>query len=143
MPSSPQLDLWARVSDLYGYVRRRGSGETAWAAWCKARDELFRDHPQSPLDEATRRGFAELRYFPYDPSLRFEVDVQAFSEPDRTSIGNSGSCATAFRRFGRAGIEVAGTITSLTFCWVEGYGGGVFVPFGDVTNRRGGSGERT
>ncbi len=137
MPSSLHLDLWdyrRRVSDHYGAVRGRGVGEPAWTAWRQARDELFRDHPQSPLDDETRASFGGLHYFAYDPTLRFEVIVLPFSEQDRTLIGHSGSGESAFRRFGHAEIEVGGAVGSLVFYWLEGYGGGVFVPFGDLTN---------
>ena len=137
MPFSRHLDLWdyrRRVSDMYGSVRRRGSGEPTWAAWRQARDELFRDHPQSPFDEATRPGFGGLPYFAYDANLRIEVRVHPFGEQGRTMIGHSGSGETAFRRFGQAEIEVAGTVARLVFYWLEGYGGGVFVPFRDLTN---------
>jgi uncharacterized protein (DUF1684 family) len=137
MAASDHLDLWdyrRRVADQYWAVRRRGPGEPAWRAWREARDELFREHPQSALDETTRGGFGGLRYFAYDPIMRFEVFVHPFDEGGRTLIGHSGSEETAFRRFGQAEIEIAGTITNLVFYWLEGYGGGVFVPFGDLTN---------
>ena len=114
--------------------RRGGPGETTWEGWRDARDELFRRHHQSAFDEATRAGFVGLRYFDYDPALRFEVDVHSTEEEERTIIGHSGSGETIFRRVGQAEIKIGGMVTSLSFYWLEGYGGGVFVPFGDLTN---------
>jgi uncharacterized protein (DUF1684 family) len=39
-----------------------------------------------------------------------------------------------FSRFGCAAFELAGERRSLELYWLEGYGGGIFVPFGDATN---------
>ena len=58
------LDWKRRVFALYAEVRAAADPERAWARWREARDELFRDHPQSP-----RPGFDGLAYFPYDPAL--------------------------------------------------------------------------
>jgi hypothetical protein len=44
----------------------------------------------------------------------------------------------AFSRFGLARFVHAGTEMSLELYWLEGYGGGLFVPFADAT-----SGEQT
>ena len=83
LPSGAQQDhdggypaLWdwrRRVSDLYGAVRAEPDPRRAWQLWRATRDGLFRDHPQSPLEAAARRGFAGLPYFDYDPRLRFEI----------------------------------------------------------------------
>ena len=128
------LDYRRRVADAYGSVRRRPRREHVWEEWREARDELFRDHPQSPLDESVRTGFAGLPYFAYDPGFRFEAILLPLDGENRTVIGHSGSGETAFRRLGQAEIELAGTVASLVFYWLEGYGGGLFVPFGDLTN---------
>jgi hypothetical protein len=39
------------------------------------------------------------------------------------------------RRFGRATFSVKGYDLGLSLFWIEGYGGGLFVPFRDKTNR--------
>lgn len=137
MHTSDHLDLWdyrRRVADSYWAVRRRPPNENVWAGWCEARDELFRDHPQSPLEEANRPGFVGLPYFTYDPTMRFEATVHPFEGDGRSLIGHSGPGETGFRRFGHAEIQFAEATTVLVFYWLEGYGGGVFVPFGDLTN---------
>lgn len=137
LTSIDQAALWdyrRRVADIYHEVRRAPTGEDAWAAWRAARDELFRRHPQSPLEEEARARFAGLAYFPYDPAWRFEVALLPIEKDDPAGIGHSGPGETTFRRFGQAELDNAGTTTVLTFYWLEGYGGGVFVPFGDLTN---------
>src|SRR5713226_164837 len=73
-PGDPiTLAHWRRtVAELYAAVRRAGVGERACAleAFRASRDKLFRTHLQSPLNEPTRRAFAGLPYYPYDPAWR-------------------------------------------------------------------------
>jgi uncharacterized protein (DUF1684 family) len=38
------------------------------------------------------------------------------------------------QRFGRIHFEVAGQTVSLSLFWIMGYGGGVFLPFRDLTS---------
>lgn len=139
MVHSAESTLWdyrRRVADLYHELRRSEPGGQAWTAWRSARDTLFRQHPQSPLEAEDRPEFAGLSYFPYDPAWRFEVILQSLEPDEIISIGHSGSGETAFRPFGQAELNIAGQAAGLTFFWLEGYGGGVFVPFGDLTNGR-------
>jgi hypothetical protein len=99
------------------------------------RDDLFRTHPQSPLPEAERASFAGLEYFPYDPALR--VAAELVRDPDEPrGIRGSGGSTVAFRRFARAEFELAGEPQSLEVYWLEGYGGGAFLPFADGTTGR-------
>jgi hypothetical protein len=43
------VDWRRRVAEMYAAVRADADHESAWNRWRVARDELFRDHPQSPL----------------------------------------------------------------------------------------------
>ena len=78
----PYLDLvdWRRrVGDLY-----RITGPDAVMRFRGARDELFRTHPQSPIEREERDSFTGLRYFDTDPACR----VTAHVEPgDDTELG--------------------------------------------------------
>jgi hypothetical protein len=137
MRQSSELNLWdyrRQLADLYHEVRRAGPGEEAWMIWRVGRDELFRDHVQSPLDVAGRGGFRELPYYAYDPAWRFEAVLQPLQDGASISIGHSGPGETAFHPFGYADLGISGQRIRVTFYWLEGYGGGVFVPFGDLTN---------
>ena len=104
-----------------------------------------------------RRTDFRARHFDHDPSLRFELAVEpvesaasvAASTPwlGRTAI-DFGSGATslaidlpvsaggamAFRRFGAVTIPLAGGPRRLEIYWMEGYAGGLFLPFRDATN---------
>jgi uncharacterized protein (DUF1684 family) len=37
------------------------------------KDQFFREHPQSPLSPSQKDRFTGLNYYPYDPSLAFEL----------------------------------------------------------------------
>lgn len=132
------LDLWdyrRRVHEIYRSGREGGSGEETWLAWRKARDELFASHSQSAVDPADRAVFGGIPYFPYDSDWRFEVEVEPVTA-ERVAIGHGGHGQTSFRRFGRVRLIVDGIEVSLTLYWLEGYGGGVFLPFRDDTSGR-------
>ncbi len=130
------LALWdyrRKVADTYAAVRAAGGGIDAWERWRAFRDDLFRTHSQSPLSRARRAGFEGVPYFSYDPMWRLEVEVVPL-EDEQESLAHSGAGATTFRRFGRVDIPAAGVVSTLTLYWLEGYGGGVFLPFRDDTN---------
>jgi len=136
---SSELELldWKRhVFALYQRVRAAEDPESAWRDWRATRDELFARHPQSPLQPAGREAFTGLDYFDYDPSLRLRSEV-AKAEPKRYEIGTSGDGAYAFARFATAQFELAGEKRSLELYWLEGYGGGLFLPFADATKTYG------
>jgi uncharacterized protein len=137
MTSEPTntLDLWdyrRKVANIYARVRGMdpGSGRALWAS---ARDGLLRTHPQSPLPIQERDSFTGLPYWPYDPALRVNGIVEP-TPPSEILLAHSGDGATPARSFGRATFNLGSTDLSLVMYWLDDYGGGVFVPFGDSTN---------
>jgi len=120
-----------RVFELYSEIRNASDPAEAWLLWREARDELFRSHPQSPLPEDVRADFGGVSYFPYDPELRFLVDVEA-AEPRPLEIDGSAGSTVRLTRFAVVRFELG----ELEVYWLDGYGGGVFLPFGDTTNGR-------
>lgn len=129
------LDWKRRVFALYADVRASGGGEAAWRRWREGRDELFSNHPQSPIPADARAGFAGLPTFDHDPALRVLADVEPGDGALR-EIGASGGQVVVFRRFGTARFELGGEPQRLSLFWLEGYGGGVFLPFADATSGR-------
>jgi len=126
------LDWKRRVFALYAEVRAGSDPETAWRRWRDVRDELFRGHPQSPVPPESRAEFSGLSYFNYDPALRVLVDVQQ-ADGAQLAIGSSGEESVLFRHFATARFELAGGVRTLALYWLEGYGGGTFLPFADTT----------
>ena len=133
---SERLDLWEyrrQVSEVYGRVRGTADPRVGWQLWVEARDRLFRDHPQSPLSEEGRAGFDGLDYHPYDAAWRLEGTVDELPPEDR-ELAHSGRGSTAFERIGVLHLDTPAGPASLTLFWLDTYGGGVFLPFRDLTN---------
>jgi uncharacterized protein (DUF1684 family) len=105
-----------------------------WQRWRSVRDELFSHHSQSPILPEQRTGFAGLPYFPYDPSLRFLVEL---GQPQNRAtitmeVGSDGE--VRLHPFARTCGLVRYLGNELTLYWISGYGGGVFLPFRDATS---------
>ena len=136
-----------RLADLYAEVRRVAAHDprAAWDTWRGVREELFREHPQSPVPPAARSAF-RARHWDYDPSLRFAVAVRdAASDEDRgvrlsaspglslqlpMSVGD----ALDFQRIGWVDVPFPAGSRTLAVYWMAGYAGGLFLPFRDATN---------
>jgi len=85
MPFSNHLDLWdyrRRVSDHYGSVRGRGVGESAWAGWRQARDELFvliAENGVAAADDGRRIEYVQRALRGVRDSLNDGVDVLGYT----------------------------------------------------------------
>jgi len=131
------LDWKRRIFDLYREVRQDPDTRAAWERWRTVRDELFRTHPQSPLPEEDRAPFPGLPYFDYDPSARVLADVVE-ADPEHYEITTSGDVqgTYGFTRFALARFDLEGRSLELELYWLDGYGGGQFLPFRDATSAR-------
>jgi uncharacterized protein (DUF1684 family) len=123
------LDWKRRIFELYAEIRRASDPARAWLRWREVRDALHRSHPQSPVPEQARGSFDSVPCFPYDPRLRFLAEVEP-AERRLLEISGSAGSRIRFTRFALARFELG----DLELYWLEGYGGGVFLPFGDTTN---------
>lgn len=132
MQAQDYLDLagWRRrVGDLY-----RLGGPGAVDSFRRGRDELFRSHPQSPIEPADRAAFSGLRYFPADPAYRFATRLEPAEAGDDLVIETGGEDgAIRYRRAGYLRFDLNGQACRLTVFWLLGYGGGLFLPFRDAT----------
>ena len=126
------LDWKRRVFGLYAGVRAAGDPEAAWHAWRDGRETLFRGHPQSPLPPEAREAFGGLAYFDYDPAFRVLGELVR-GDDELRDVAASGGETVRFRRFGTVRFELVGEARELSLYWLEGYGGGVFLPFADAT----------
>jgi uncharacterized protein len=153
------LAEWRRaVSDLYAEVRRLAATDVAAALglWRETRERLYRDHPQSPIPAESRGSFRSL-HFDHDPVLRFEVVVEELeAEVEAASPADAGETVRsagfegfggltiqlpvsagggmAFERFGAVKIPFPDGPRRLEIYWMQGYAGGLFLPFRDATN---------
>jgi uncharacterized protein len=128
------LDYRRRVAELYQQVRAAEDAPAAWQLWRQTRDDLFRTHRQSALDADQKTRFAGLPYYDYDPAFRVtaEVDYAVERRVYAGEIGDDGHIA--YTRFAQVTFLLPTGTGRLSLFWINGYGGGVFLPFGDATN---------
>jgi uncharacterized protein (DUF1684 family) len=119
------LDYRRRTHALYAQVREVATRDPAeaHARWREGRGDLFAHHPDSPSHEAV------LRYAPYDPAFRFEVEVDVSGEGERIHLPRSGEGTMGAARVGRVHLPIG----DLDLWWLDDYGGGLFVPLRDAT----------
>ncbi len=127
------LDWRRRVAELYADIRSATDLQAAWKRWQQARARLFREHPQSPVPLVERGGYSGPHVYAFDPGWRVLASFRV-AEPVRFQLPTSDSGSMSFRRFALADFSVAGKELSLELYWLEGYGGGLFVPFADATS---------
>jgi uncharacterized protein (DUF1684 family) len=132
-------DWRRRVAALYADVRALAATDPvlAHAHWRNEREQLFREHPQSPVPIADRATFT-ARHFEHDPRLRFEAVVEPAPPPApgafALELPNSGADSLAFSRLGTVSLPLPGGPRQLSVFWMAGYAGGLFLPFRDATN---------
>jgi uncharacterized protein len=131
------LDWRRSIAELYSEIRAAQDRQAAWEHWRATRARLFREHPESPIPTSQRGGYAGPHLYDYDPAWDLIATVEAV-ELTRFDIPVSNAEAMSFSRFGVAHFVHAGIELSLECYWLEGYAGGLFVPFADAT-----SGEET
>jgi uncharacterized protein len=127
------LDWRRRIGELYAEIRATPNQHAAWQRWREARARLFREHPQSPIPMSQRHGYSGPHLYEYDPAWSVAACVEAV-EVRRFELPTSNVDVMAFSRFGVAHFVRAGIELSLELYWLEGYGGGLFVPFADATS---------
>jgi uncharacterized protein (DUF1684 family) len=122
------LDWRRTVHRLYADVRASADPAQGHALWRAGRDGLFAAHPDSPLEAADRASFHGLPIAPYDPALRFDVELDTSVPPLTWSTETDGDGVVPFSRIGVAHLPELG---DLDVWWLESYGGGVFAPVRD------------
>ncbi len=130
------VDWRRQVTRMYVDVRRApAAGRViAWNEWRAARNDLFKRHQQSPLSAGQRARFRSLDYYPYDDAWRIEASIR----PDKNSnsynyeLGPDGRLT--MKRIGWLVFRIGQKESRLGLFWIEGYGGGLFLPFKDATN---------
>ncbi|MBW3588691.1 MAG: DUF1684 domain-containing protein [Actinobacteria bacterium] len=124
------LDWRRRIADLYHEVRSM-EPERGWRHWRDTRDRMFGEHPESPIPQDKRSRFNGLSYFDYDPSARVAVKLAPATE-EHFDVGSRDG-THGFTRFGTAEFILLDTQISLELYWLDGYAGGLFLPFRDAT----------
>jgi uncharacterized protein len=127
------LDWRRRVGQLYADVRADPDPKAAWRRWQQTRSSLFREHQQSPIPSSTRSRYSGPYVYAHAPNWRVLARIDPVA-PARFELPTSNVEMMAFRRWGLAHFQLGGIDLSLELYWLEGYGGGLFVPFADATS---------
>lgn len=134
-PSKLHLADWRReVAELYAEVRELANAdpEAAHRRFRERRDGLFARHPSSPLSADQRADFAGLSYYPSDPAWRLTGQVHEADAQLREIELPEGTLPLT--RVGHVEVPLVERTAWLDLFWIEGYGGGLFLPFKDATN---------
>jgi len=129
-------DWRRRMAEMYVAIREAAEANqpAALAHFRAERDQLFKLHAQSPLDPAQRAVFKNLPYYAYQPSWRVvgRIDPDVPQHTFHVKLPADGDFY--YTRIGQVHFTVQGVEAHLSLFWIEGYGGGLFLPFKDQTN---------
>ena len=92
------------------------------------KDQFFGHHYQSPLTPVQKQLFKGLNYFPENPALRLEVDVEISATSENIVIQTTGGQPQIYKRFGKFSFLVDGQSAELTIYKNQH---GYFLPFVD------------
>jgi uncharacterized protein (DUF1684 family) len=130
-------DYRRRVAAMYAERRESllagENPEMVWRRFRFRRDELFREHPQSALDEEQRRSFQGLPYFPYERDFCVPARIETDVEPVCLTVAKDASEQMTMTTAARLHFTIQGQAAMLTLYWLNIYGGGLFLPFRDTT----------
>jgi uncharacterized protein (DUF1684 family) len=94
-----------------------------------AKDEFFTNDPHSPLSRAQKDGFGGLEYFPENPDLRLELELQEFPDKEMIEMQTSTGDVQSHLRYGLIRFSVGSEEVQLT---VYKDSHGYFLPFIDA-----------
>jgi uncharacterized protein (DUF1684 family) len=92
------------------------------------KDHFFEIDEHSPLTREQKAEFNGLNYFPEDPNLLFELEIDEFQEKETIQMQTSTEDIQNFKRFGKIRFHVGGEDAELT---VFASHHGFFLPFVD------------
>ena len=131
-----QLAEWRQlIFDLYRQVRvlAQSQPEQAWVLWHHERSKLYGKHEMSPVSPDERDKFSGLAVFPNDPTLRYITKVESqHGECVVHDLGSDGKLSVEPFGITKGLVDALGK--EITLYRLNGYGGGIFLPFKDATS---------
>jgi uncharacterized protein (DUF1684 family) len=136
-PANPfaLADWRRRVASEYAAVRS-GVADLDGAAkrFRAARDRLFSEHSESPIAEERRGDWRGIDWYPYTPAWRLKGVVEVLPKRETFEIALAADGILRCARAGQVQFSVGGRQARLAVYWLEGYGGGLWLPFSDTTS---------
>ncbi len=129
------LDWRLQTFALYAEVRETAaaSPSRAHALWRRKRDTMFATHPASALGQTQKASFTGLPVAAYDPAYRFESILTGAGAGETREVRTGTDGVVPFVRLGTFDIPGIGALAA----WkLASYGGGIFLPFRDLTAGR-------
>ena len=133
---------WRReIFSIYDEVRSEKDGILAWNKWKDKREKLFKFHPESPtFDPKKQSGFNDAPVlYSYNQKFSLFSKFELISNSEIIELNTDENSITRLKPFIKTtnlkdflGIE-------LTVFKIEGYGGGLFLPFTDTGCKSGGA----
>lgn len=133
---------WRReIFSIYDEVRSEEDGIVAWNKWKDKREKLFKFHPESPtFDPKKQSGFNDVPVlYSYNQKFSLFSKFELISNSEIIQLNTDENSITRLKPFIKTtnlrdflGIE-------LTIFKIEGYGGGLFLPFTDIGCKSGGA----
>ena len=102
--------------------------KTGLESFRQSKDRFFTRDTHSPLTEEQKRCFTGLKYFPWNPEMRFELSIQTLPVREQISIQTTSGVVRYYNRAGKIEFEVENQAAELT---VYQNGDGFFLPFID------------
>jgi uncharacterized protein (DUF1684 family) len=138
--SSPEnpfaLAAWRRtVAAQYAQLRVAAGDRRAQAQQFRnARDELFRTHEESPIPADRRARYPGVPWYAYDPAWRVQGILEFSQQRSTFEIVLASDGVLRCTRVARVHFAIGSKRGALNVYWIEGYGGGLWLPFADATN---------
>ncbi len=98
----------------------------------KMKDSFFKENYQSPLEGTQKRDFTGLKYFPENPALCFDLDLEKFPQADQVTMPTSTGDQQDYLHVGQIHFTVNGKTAALQV-YLAVDGGDYFIPFVDAT----------
>ena len=123
---------WRRhIFGLYAQVRltaQEVSPSYAHGLWRAERDQLFAEHPASPLKADAKARFRGLEIGVYDPALRCAALIDDDGAGQEMNVRTGTDGVVPFVRLGTVDADGVGRLA----VWrLASYGGGIFLPVRD------------
>jgi len=100
----------------------------------KEKDVFFQFDHNSPFSQDEREVFQGLNYYPENPELRFEIEIEPFQDPQQVLMQTSTGDLKEYLKYGSFQFTVEGQLAEL-IVYTQGEGE-AFVPFADATSGR-------
>jgi len=87
------LDFRRNVFELYRQIREKGTNDSqSYSLFINERNRLFKEHPQSALDQSQKNNFVGLNYYDYNPNYRVLAKIENAENPKDhfIQVGNDG-----------------------------------------------------